>query len=94
MLVSCFLLALSPAIAAQHQCLTNISQQWSQEAAAAKPSLHGFCTVTSTSSCALTDGRSCAAPNAVLVQAAHIFRKMVEVVNHCHELGVMHRCEQ
>jgi hypothetical protein len=25
------------------------------------------------------------------VQAAHIFRKMVEVVNHCHELGVMHR---
>jgi hypothetical protein len=28
----------------------------------------------------------------LLVQAAHIFRKMVEVVNHCHELGVMHRC--
>lgn len=27
-------------------------------------------------------------------QAAHIFRKMVEVVNHCHELGVMHRSAQ
>jgi serine/threonine protein kinase len=27
----------------------------------------------------------------LLVQAAQIFRKMVEVVNHCHELGVMHR---
>lgn len=26
-----------------------------------------------------------------VLQAAHIFRKMVEVVNHCHELGVMHR---
>jgi hypothetical protein len=26
------------------------------------------------------------------LQAAEIFRKMVEVVNHCHELGVMHRC--
>lgn len=24
-------------------------------------------------------------------KAALIFRKMVEVVNHCHELGVMHR---
>lgn len=24
-------------------------------------------------------------------KAAHVFRKMVEVVNHCHELGVMHR---
>jgi hypothetical protein len=28
----------------------------------------------------------------LLLQAAQIFRKMVEVVNHCHELGVMHRC--
>jgi len=28
----------------------------------------------------------------LLLQAAHVFRKMVEVVNHCHELGVMHRC--
>jgi serine/threonine protein kinase len=26
-----------------------------------------------------------------VLQAAQIFRKMVEVVNHCHELGVMHR---
>jgi serine/threonine protein kinase len=25
------------------------------------------------------------------LQAAHIFRKMVDVVHHCHELGVMHR---
>ena len=25
------------------------------------------------------------------MQAAQIFRKMVEVVQHCHELGVMHR---
>ena len=24
-------------------------------------------------------------------KAAQVFRKMVEVVNHCHELGVMHR---
>lgn len=24
-------------------------------------------------------------------KAAHVFRKMVEVVHHCQELGVMHR---
>jgi serine/threonine protein kinase len=40
----------------------------------------------------LKDGRFVLHSLLLLVQAAHIFRKMVEVVNHCHELGVMHRC--
>jgi hypothetical protein len=43
----------------------------------------------------LTVHADCALPALLLVllllQAAQIFRKMVEVVNHCHELGVMHR---
>lgn len=25
-------------------------------------------------------------------KAAAVFRKMVDVIHHCHELGVMHRC--
>lgn len=33
-----------------------------------------------------------AAGNFTERKAAAVFRKMVDVIHHCHELGVMHRC--